>query len=932
MKKLFTLIILMVVAGFTYFYFPTNTDINSSNTTAEYKYKEYAFKPYMHHLHQILQNQETESIPVANVLKARAEVDNFTPSKSSATTLNWQELGPNNLGGRTRAIVIDKDDPDRLYTGSVAGGMFLSEDRGETWTPYLDEDHPNFTAIASITQSSNGDIYVGTGEFVPNSLYGRGLGGHPFSLGSGIYKSTDRGATYQQLAPTTPQVTNTDTPYDVEWLFVTTMATSSKDPNTVFAGTNSGLYISYDGGTTWEEQTDLRESDPVWEVKVASDGRVYVLNGTRIYVSNDDRNFTDLTDNLGVTLTIGERKRLAISPTDPNTVYIVDIAGSLLNQVLQSKDGGNSWILIAQGGAGQSQFRPCTSAAGQCNYDLAIAVDATNPNRIFLGGIQLWSWAEGDGWEQISFNFGEDNARSPYYIHSDIHEICFDPHNDTHMYITTDGGVFKSENANTNTPSYESKNKGYNVTQFYSVGASYFGEVIGGTQDNGTPYVNYSLSSLKEGVDVYGGDGGYTEISKVNHNVMFVEYVEGQMVRSSNKGESFSNFFNEDTDDGGKLAEGAPFITSFFLYEDFDLYQNKGTDISSFFTGGNNGKLWLAPNVLDVSKVPVWVDVAEFDVGQNANRALSAMDFVPEPTSEKDGLISLYAVNRSGEMVRVTGLNLEVDEVSKEIEETYTTNNFTPDAFQGRYTSGLAVNPFNVSGEVYVSAGNYGNDEYIWVSRNAKLGDVSKIEFESIQSNLPKVPIHDIVFNNDPDYYIFAATEFGIWSYSKTTGEWTEQNAGIGRIPVHRIRIENMISKEDAPPNTACPILYAGTHGRGIFRSTDLTIPIFCNTEIIWNNGVGLNESTQLDGEIKVYPNPVMDVANVDLTLNTASQNTNYELYDLQGRMVKQADLGNRLAGKHQLSVEVNDLAAGNYMLRVFADGKIAVKQISVVK
>ncbi len=943
MKKLFTLIALIVVAGLSYFYFPSTTNSNDSskqiasnedetNGLANVSFNEkrdYAYKPYVKYLHEILQNQDTKTIPIKEVLKARQSVEANTPSKSAADQLTWEELGPNNFGGRTRAILVDKDDPNKVYTGGVAGGIFVSEDGAETWKPILDEENPTLMSVASVTQATNGDVYIGTGEYLASAAYGFGLAGTPLSVGSGIYKSTDRGATFQQLPATIPGIPGRDIE-NVEWLFVISMAASTKDPNTIFAGTNNGLHITYDGGQTWEKKEELQSSSPAWEVRTASDGRVYVINGTRVYVSNDDRNFTDLTDNLGFTLNTA-RKRLAIAPSDPNTVYIVTTENGILKEVAQSKDGGNSWIIIGKGGATQSQFRPCGSNA-QCDYDLAFAVDANNPNRIFVGGVQLWSWSETDGWAQITFSAGRDIGITEFYVHADVHEVYFDPHNSEHMFVTSDGGIFKSENASSSTPSYESKNKGYNVTQFYSVGASYFGEVIGGTQDNGTPYINYSGSSLLSGDDVFGGDGGYTEISKVNHNVMFVEYINGQMVRSSNKGESFSNFFNEDTNDGGNLAEGAPFITSFFLYENLELYKTQGIDVSSFFTGGNNGKLWLAPNVLDVSKVPVWVDIAEFDEGNNALKALSAMAFTKDPTTEKPGNITLYAINRSGEIARVTNLNLEVDEVTKEIDEDYTTANFTPSEFRGRFTSGLAIFPNNPNGEIVVSAGNYGNEDYVWLSENARLGDVSRIEFNSIQSNLPKVPVHDIlIYPDNPEYYAIAATEFGLWSYSKTTGEWTEQNKGIGRVPVHRVRIENMIPLEEFP-NASCPIIYAGTHGRGLFRSTQFSVPLFCNTDIIWNNGVGVNEEEKLNGDVNIYPNPAVDVLNVDLTLNTASQSTNYELYDVQGRIVRQDDLGNRAAGQHQINIELSDIPAGNYFLRIFADGKNQVKQIVVAK
>ncbi|HAB89663.1 MAG TPA: hypothetical protein DCF84_03930, partial [Bacteroidetes bacterium] len=106
----------------------------------------------------------TGEIDYRNFYKALAQADRIAqgPSAKANYDLSWDALGPDNQGGRTRTILIDKDDRNLMFTGSVAGGMYRSINRGDSWE-YMD-NYPGFSAISSIVQSADGTIYVGTGE------------------------------------------------------------------------------------------------------------------------------------------------------------------------------------------------------------------------------------------------------------------------------------------------------------------------------------------------------------------------------------------------------------------------------------------------------------------------------------------------------------------------------------------------------------------------------------------------------------------------------------------------------------------------------------------------------------------------------------------------------------------------------------------------
>jgi len=92
----------------------------------------------------------------------------ITSRSSDNLGLQWQFLGPDNIGGRTRAILFDKNNPAKVFGASVSGGLWISNDTGQTWTAWSGSDMlPNMN-IVSLCQDANGNIYFGTGE----GLYG----------------------------------------------------------------------------------------------------------------------------------------------------------------------------------------------------------------------------------------------------------------------------------------------------------------------------------------------------------------------------------------------------------------------------------------------------------------------------------------------------------------------------------------------------------------------------------------------------------------------------------------------------------------------------------------------------------------------------------------------------------------------------------------
>ncbi len=890
------------------------------------------FRKAIEYQYRLRANQTTGELNLKDIYKAR-EMVRVKEETKEGLEMNWEFMGPNNVGGRTRALLVDPDNTNKLLMGSVAGGLWQSNDGGMNWTEHPQNHELENLAVSCMTYDKNGYIYVGTGEGFARGLSGDAGGG---IMGSGIYKSTDNGATFSLMPSSIPSSNNTGD----AWATVHALA-AHPTQNIVYAGTQSGFYMSYDGGD-WEKVTNI--SGAGQDVAVASNGTVHVVSSSKYYRATDGENFEELSgQNLGQIPVVGGRKRIKVAPSDPNYVYISSANGFAglsfcLRWVMQSTDGGTTWIEIGTGGS--NAFKPFgypSSSICQGDYDQALAVDPINPNRIFLAGISFWEW-EGNtgGWTQKDNVFAA--VGNPYQLHADKHDILFDPENPNLMYIVSDGGIARSTNAQSASLSFQTINKNYNVTQFYSVAAGLDGIVMAGSQDNGTQLVSFDSNSVLDGDEVYGGDGGYTEISDINPNVMFGSYVDGTLRRSGSGGDSFSNFFDQHIDciprnmDGSCNPDGAvdgnpEFITPFVLWEDLETFLNTGEEKARFATGSGNGKVWMLDNPLQTNELGPWFNVGNF----SGSQTISCVAF------SKDGN-TLFAGSSTGSILRITNLN------TVNLEDLHDTNydsNSTPSNVTqinlpsnlggGQYVTSLYVS--NFGNTLHISLGNYGNSDYVVVSNNVQ-ADAEDVEFESIQADLPPMPVYDVVVDKGDPNIVLAGTDMGVWSGHRTQigvneyeYTWQPQNTGLGPVPVFRLRQENIqqppivISPDlSIDPTIDCFITYIGTHGKGIFRSTSLTLG---NCEIpdpisIYN---GINDELAPTLKLKAYPNPVAinSTLNIELSLKI-SAHTEVAIYDLQGREVKRQTLGQQQAGTQQLSINTSQLSAGTYLVVAHTD------------
>src|SRR5690606_38833431 len=369
-----------------------------------------------------------------------------------------------------------------------------------------------------IAMNDAGIIVYGTGEgeFV-NATSGT-PNGTPGFPGVGIFRSTDGGRSFSRVTST------------INFGTINSMASEKKSGSRIYASTSTGIRYS-DDGQTW---TTSRNGNSK-EVKVASNGYVYAQSVTNIVRSKDRGQsweiITPPNSDIG-------RASIAISASDPNYVYMMASGNNgKLSGVFRSTNGGDSWEMII--GAGTVYFDPLVAGlvSSQGGYNNCLTVHPLNNDHIIMGGVSLAEWKLGSNPRYIA-STNDLGGANPAYVHADKHVLEWDmTTTPPTMICGTDGGLyFSSDNLRT----FTHKNTGFNVTQFYAVAGDYEGNVVGGSQDNGTQYINKKGNSKLAAVEIKGGDGFQTEISVKNNGVIFSETYYANVTRSRDYGKTQS--------------------------------------------------------------------------------------------------------------------------------------------------------------------------------------------------------------------------------------------------------------------------------------------------------------------------------------------------------------------------------------------------------
>lgn len=462
---------------------------------------------------------------------------------ANRATVDWNEMGPDNIGGRCRAILIDNDNINHIYAGSVTGGLFESFERANWWTKV--EAFEDNLAVSSMCQTVDGTIYVATG-FSEEQSSGSQQGYDTGTNGNGMY-ILNRDAS--QMTTTVTHIPGSD---DYTWINEIVCDTLN---NRIWVATNQGLELYDPVGQTFTAIDNGLSAGSCGALSISPDGQVIVagMSSGKTNVSIDyGATFVDMTQTSGTANPISagaSRMEYAISHekgTNGN-YYIYAVGGNqYLTGAWMSDDNGQNWTQIAPANnQAPGSFAPFSNGVqGQAYWDMILSVQKGNPEKVFLGGINTFSWATNGNWAQLSNS--QLGPQSTFYVHADNHEMKWDKWG--RLYIGNDGGVFFSDDGGAE---FHQANRGFNVTQYYEIGASAHGDLIGGAQDNGTTVNYHDNSTWHEFDEVYGGDGFSCHISFINRNIIFASSQYGGFGRSGDRGQNFNIYVPDEFSTSG---------------------------------------------------------------------------------------------------------------------------------------------------------------------------------------------------------------------------------------------------------------------------------------------------------------------------------------------------------------------------------------------
>jgi outer membrane protein assembly factor BamB len=689
----------------------------------------------------------------------------------------WKSLGPGNIGGRIRSILINPSDPQTIYIGSVGGGVWITRDGAQTWQP-ADDLMANL-AVCTMAMAPNNPttIYAGTGEGYTNG---------DAIQGNGIFKTTD-GWVWQQLASTKPTPGNTD------FLWVNGLAISS-DGSVILSGTRNGIFRSADGGVSWSRRLSASVGNLFFNPTDKTKAVAGMLFGEGIYYSTDGGgSWTQATVPSVAPAQLG---RIQVCYAAQNTSIVYASVQTIISRTVNE-----SQIWVSTDGGQTFTAKSTTNYLSlQGWYDNIIwAGNPTDSNFVIVGGIDLWKSTDGgQTLTQISAW-----QLAPSSAHADHHVIYpargYDGSGNNTVYFGNDGGLFMTADVTTvgtnsdHTNGWVCLSTKLPITQFFAGtgkastagGTTTITSIIGGAQDNGT--VRYLPNSgANNWSKVFGGDGGYVASDPTSADNYYGEYVFLRIFRSTDGGASAEYIC-------GQHWNGADWVWKPAPYTIADAQNGTAPFIAPFVLDPNNANcilgggvsLWrsndpLTPNT--ASSGPSWSAIK----APNGGQKISAIAVAPG----------------NSDLVLVGYTNGEIHRSSNATQGSPSWQRIDSGINASRVCSWLAIDK-NDTNRFYATFGGFQTDN-IWTSADGGA------TWSNLGASLPPAPVYCVTIHPQNSQWLYLGTETGVFASENRGQDWAPNNEGPTNCLIYQLFWLG---------NTMC----CASHGRGMF-SIDLTI------------------------------------------------------------------------------------------------------------
>ncbi|PZG16907.1 glycosyl hydrolase [Nonomuraea aridisoli] len=701
-------------------------------------------------------------LSTAKYTKARGEAKQIAARTVNAyrplAEQKWNFFGPSNIGGRVVDIAVDPQVPDQVFIAAASGGIWKSRDAGATFEAAWPDDGTQ--SMGAVAMTSKGVLFAGTGEPQPG-------GGSITFGGDGIYRSKDRGKTWQHvgLRDSHAIARFAIDPSNEDRIF------AAASGNLFMPGGERGVYLSEDGGDSWQlvlappnpttgaTEVVIDPTNPrrmyaaMWDHLREPHQRTYGGPGSSLWRSDDGgATWQRMTNGLPTDADQG-RWGLALAPNNPQRLYAyVGTALGPFRAFYRSDNGGDTWTQtpVTAGQASQSTFSWWFGK---------LYVDPTNADHVFLTGVNLRRST--DGAQSFSSVSG---------VHADQHAMRWDPKVPGRVYLGNDGGFYRSE-ANGASGWVKSTYEPY--TQFYTVDVAETDPVlkVGGAQDNGC---NRGYTGVGGPWDDIGcGDGLQVIIHPEQPNIVFGCSQYGSCYRSENSGAA------------PRQTIGSGQTTS----------QRRNWQTPLQFDPSDPNVMYYAGNIVNRStdNGRTWTPISPDLTGGGPN----------DPSGYPWGTITtIAAAPTDGNKLYVgtdDGRLWWTDDLGG------TWNRVDPAQLPGTWVTRVAVHPTdkNIAYATFSGFRSGSDRAHVMITRDGGR------TWSDIGQGLPDAPVNSVV--PTADGLLLVGTDVGAFMSAWNGGEWAALGTNLPQAPIMYLRYHEQSRQ-----------LTTATFGRGVY---DLTVP-----------------------------------------------------------------------------------------------------------
>lgn len=642
---------------------------------------------------------------------------------------NWQPVGPFshvNTGswssgqGRVNIVAVDPNNPNTIYLGAPAGGIWKSVNAGVDWIPLTDALPQIGVSGIAIDPTNSNVIYIATGDKDAGDSYS-----------VGVFKSTDGGLSWAATGLTFSSANSRAGDIIIH----------PTNNQILWCATSNGIYKTTNAGLNWSivksgnfSQGNIRLKPNNSNVIYATGRTSEIIGGEsittfRFYISTDSGDtFNYVQSNLP---SISGRLVMDVTPANPNYIYILSAGISpdySFQGVFRSTDGGVTFV--------ERNSVTNVLESNQAWFDLAIAVSDVNAEEIYTGCLNVWKSTNGGTNMSRLNNWSSPTA--PSYTHADIHYLGFQAGK---LYCGSDGGIYVSQNGGAN---FTDLTATAQISQYYKIAVSKqsSGNMVGGLQDNG----GYAYSG-EQWKNFYGADGMDTAIDPNNQNLYygFIQY-GGTMYISTNGGNSRSGSVASPGGIDGNWVTPLVVNSTGELFSGFNfLYKLSGTtwqQLNSVQTGsGNIDYIEIDPTNDTIIYIANGTGLYKSnDGGLNFSQVYTASSSISsvEVNHSNNNIVYLTTAGLTGMVLKSLDGGITFTDIS----------------------SGLP----NIGKNIIVHQSRHSqNPLFLGTSLGVYYLDDTMVNWEPFDMNLPNVSVEDLEINTEDAKLIAATYGRGVW-------------------------------------------------------------------------------------------------------------------------------------------------------------------------